>query len=201
MSKVVIQGNASGTGDFTIAAPNSNTDRTFNLPDEAGTIVTTAGLPSGLVTASDLPAGSVIQVVNGNTSTAVTNSSTGTYVDTGITATITPTSASNKIMVLVNICGVWRAAGNTWNRMGIRILRGATTLGIDALAQSWPNTSLEFRNGGLTYSHYDSPNTTSATTYKVQFQAEALSAASGGLTVQKDGNSGTSQIFLMEIVG
>ena len=27
MSKVVIQGNASGTGDFTIAAPNSNTDR------------------------------------------------------------------------------------------------------------------------------------------------------------------------------
>jgi hypothetical protein len=34
MSKVVIQGNASGTGDFTIAAPNSNTDRTLTLPDE-----------------------------------------------------------------------------------------------------------------------------------------------------------------------
>ena len=38
MSRVVIQGDASGTGDFTIAAPNSNTDRTLTLPDEAGTV-------------------------------------------------------------------------------------------------------------------------------------------------------------------
>ena len=42
MSKVKISGNASGTGVFTIAAPNSNTDRTFNLPDEAGTVLTSA---------------------------------------------------------------------------------------------------------------------------------------------------------------
>jgi hypothetical protein len=42
MSKVKIEGNASGTGTFTIAAPNSNTDRTFNLPDEAGTVLTSA---------------------------------------------------------------------------------------------------------------------------------------------------------------
>ena len=38
MSRVVIQGDASGTGDFTIAAPNSNTDRTLTLPDEAGEV-------------------------------------------------------------------------------------------------------------------------------------------------------------------
>jgi hypothetical protein len=43
MSKVTIQGNASGTGTFTIAAPNSNTDRTLNLPDEAGTVLTSSG--------------------------------------------------------------------------------------------------------------------------------------------------------------
>jgi hypothetical protein len=40
MSKVVIQGHASGTGDFTIAAPNSDTDRTLTLPDTDGTLVT-----------------------------------------------------------------------------------------------------------------------------------------------------------------
>jgi len=40
MSKVVIQGNASGTGDFTIAAPNSNNNRTLTLPDTDGTLVT-----------------------------------------------------------------------------------------------------------------------------------------------------------------
>lgn len=43
MSKVVITGNASGTGDFTIAAPNSNTNRTLTLPDEAGTVLTSGG--------------------------------------------------------------------------------------------------------------------------------------------------------------
>jgi len=42
MSKVTISGNASGTGVFTIAAPNSNTDRTLTLPDEAGTVLTSA---------------------------------------------------------------------------------------------------------------------------------------------------------------
>ena len=42
MSKVAIQGNASGTGTFTLAAPNSSTDRTLTLPDEAGTVLTGA---------------------------------------------------------------------------------------------------------------------------------------------------------------
>jgi hypothetical protein len=40
MSNVVITGNASGTGDFTIEAPNSNTDRTLTLPDITGTVLT-----------------------------------------------------------------------------------------------------------------------------------------------------------------
>ena len=43
MSKVAIQGNASGTGTFTIQSPATNTDRVLSLPDEAGTVVTTAG--------------------------------------------------------------------------------------------------------------------------------------------------------------
>jgi len=58
MSKVAIQGNASGTGTFTIAAPNSNTDRTLTLPDEAGTVLTSA---------SDIPASSVTGLTQGIT--------------------------------------------------------------------------------------------------------------------------------------
>lgn len=42
MSKISISGNASGTGVFTIASPNSNTDRTLTLPDATGTFVTKA---------------------------------------------------------------------------------------------------------------------------------------------------------------
>jgi len=43
MSRVKIEGNASGTGTFTIAAPNGSTDRTLTLPDEAGTVLTSGG--------------------------------------------------------------------------------------------------------------------------------------------------------------
>jgi|DEB0MinimDraft_10_1074344.scaffolds.fasta_scaffold09075_5 hypothetical protein len=51
MSKIALQGDASGTGTFTIASPNSNTDRTLTLPDEAGTVLTSdtplSSFPSG----------------------------------------------------------------------------------------------------------------------------------------------------------
>jgi len=40
MSKISLKPNASGTGVFSLEAPNSNVDRTLNLPDEAGTVLT-----------------------------------------------------------------------------------------------------------------------------------------------------------------
>ena len=55
MSQVKISGNASGTGVLTIAAPNTNTDRTINIPDTAGNIVTTGD--SGTISASMLDGG------------------------------------------------------------------------------------------------------------------------------------------------
>ena len=51
MSRVSLSGNPSGTGTFTIASPNSNTDRTLNLPDASGTL-NTSGAPN------EVPAGS-----------------------------------------------------------------------------------------------------------------------------------------------
>jgi hypothetical protein len=46
MSKIALSGNPSGTGTFTLASPNSNTDRTLTLPDVSGTLVTTNDIPS-----------------------------------------------------------------------------------------------------------------------------------------------------------
>ena len=43
MSKISIEGNASGTGTITIAAPNTNSNATLTLPTASGTVVTTAG--------------------------------------------------------------------------------------------------------------------------------------------------------------
>ena len=42
MSKIAIKGNESGTATFTIEAPATNTDRVFELPDEAGKVLTDA---------------------------------------------------------------------------------------------------------------------------------------------------------------
>ena len=50
MSLIKLQGNPSGSGAFTIAAPSSNTDRTLTLPDNTGTVLTSAStsvLPKG----------------------------------------------------------------------------------------------------------------------------------------------------------
>ena len=42
MSKIALTPNASGTGTLTIAAPNTSTDRTLTLPDETGTVLSSA---------------------------------------------------------------------------------------------------------------------------------------------------------------
>ena len=48
MSKIALTPNSSGTGTFSIASPNSNTNRTLTLPDSAGELLTTTGDGSGL---------------------------------------------------------------------------------------------------------------------------------------------------------
>jgi hypothetical protein len=84
MSKVAIQGAATGTGVFTLASPATNTDRTLTLPDEAGTVLTSvSGLPAGnlagSVPASAMPAGSVLQIAKGESTTQVSFVTNLTY--------------------------------------------------------------------------------------------------------------------------
>jgi hypothetical protein len=86
MSKVAISGNASGTGTFTIAAPNSNSDRTLTLPDEAGTVLTSASnLNSSKLTGAVTVDGSGNVGVN-NTSPAVLSSTTQVAVKANASA-------------------------------------------------------------------------------------------------------------------
>ena len=107
MSKVVIQGNASGTGNFTIAAPNSNTDRTFNLPDVAGTVLTTGNQ-------SDFPAGSILQVAQSSASGEFSSSSTS-CVDTGLVTVSFPNNIQSGNKVLVQIeASISEAYSGSW---------------------------------------------------------------------------------------
>ena len=187
MSLLSMAGGATGTGTVTLLAPVTNTDRTLTLPDVTGTVLTNA-------TTTGFPAGSVLQVVTGTTSTAVTNS-TSTYADVGLSATITPTSSSSKILVLTNIMGIAKTSTTQASRMDLKLLRGASELDDSGANLYTAGTNINLRIS-WSHSYYDSPATTSATTYKWQFRNAENTAS---VTVQSDGNAGRSQITLMEI--
>lgn len=70
MSKIALTGDASGTGTFTIASPNSNNNRTLTLPDNTGTVLTTGSTFSGTGPAFFAYANSAQNISNG-TSTKV----------------------------------------------------------------------------------------------------------------------------------
>jgi hypothetical protein len=137
--------------------------------------------------------GKIVQVVSVSYSTSTTNTST-TYADTGLTATITPSSASNKILVMVAQNGLERSNTSNNQCMGIRLLRGATNVAQIATNQDFTGAAQNHYFGGASINYMDSPATTSATTYKTQFNQNA---GSGTVTVQID--SSVSTMILMEV--
>ena len=109
MSKVAIVGDPSGTGTFTISAPNGNTDRTLVLPDEAGTVLTTAGVP-----ASAMPAGSVIQhkyAIIYPTGDISTTSSTPVEVSTSLRVSLQMLNTSNYVVMRLSTTGSGYVSG------------------------------------------------------------------------------------------
>jgi len=140
-----------------------------------------------------LPTGSVLQVVNGSTITGA-NTSSSSYSNTNLTATITPKYSTSKILVLVNQCGCYKD-GNANQGGSLIILRDATTLATigERFAGDNPSGSV-FSIGSISSCYLDSPATTSATTYKTQF-----SSISNVGTIYVQVYSAMSTITLMEI--
>ena len=134
--------------------------------------------------------GHVLQVVQGETNTVYSSASTS-YGDTGLSATITPTSTSSKILISL-------AQHYRFDQYGfsIKVLRGSTDVNSPAgrymVYSQNPNDDLR---GYHNYTLIDSPSTTSATTYKTQ----AALSASSGVNLQLNGNSFYSFLTLMEI--
>jgi hypothetical protein len=143
-----------------------------------------------------LDVGKFFQVVTA-TSTTQSASSSSTFADvTNLSAAITPSSSSNKILISVFCNGVGKETNNAY--MGLKLLRGSTDIalidhliGLDgASGTNYIGTS------GIMY--LDSPSTTSATTYKMQFNSEANNAT---VYINRPNSSdvATSTITLMEI--
>ena len=129
----------------------------------------------------------VLQVVSATTTTTV-NNSTATYVDSSLTVTITPQSATSKIFVAVNqVFYVDNAGGN----LNVGLVRGATFL----QTQIDPTYNSAGQGvGNVSFLYLDSPATTSAITYKTQFARRA-----GGGTMTAQINSNPANITVFEI--
>jgi len=162
LSKVAIEGNASGTGTLTIAAPNTNSNFTLDIPSASGTIDRLNR------------AGNVLQVVSTTKTDTFSTTSTSLVDLTGLSVSITPTSATSKILVFMQI------TGNGTNLQFAQMVRGSTAIykGDDAGNRVGVSIgSLFYGPGGEASSSgsaifLDSPATTSATTYKVQVRTQ-----------------------------
>jgi hypothetical protein len=183
MSKVAITGNASGTGTFTLAAPNSNSDRTLTLPDNTGTILTNA-------TTAGFPAGSVLQVVSAATTTNTSTTSASYVAATNLTASITPSSTSNKILILVNM-NLYCSASNTEGAITI-YRNGSDLTGGSGFADMYTGSSDFILQAPMMY--LDSPSSTSSVTYAVY-----LKRTQGAGTLQTSLRGTTNTITLLEI--
>lgn len=140
---------------------------------------------SGIVT------GKILQVIQDRDSTQRLTSSS-TYQDTGLTATITPSSTSSKILIIVDHNGTY-AYGASGIQLDTKLFRDATELSRSTCGLG---NSQELIFGSVTHNYLDSPATTSAITYKTQFRN---SGGTGDIGFNTYGNS--SGITLMEIAG
>jgi len=170
---------------------------------QAGT-VESGDLAAGAIGSGDLPAGSVIQVVSASTTTT-DDLQTTSYVDTSLSCSITPTSATSKILVLVDQMGAERFDSDGSHNIGARLLRGATAIG----GERWVERRVGAGSGGVTLTYFgvyikelDSPNTTSSVTYKTQARVNNISNSGRALfQVASGGSNETSTMILMEIAG
>ena len=168
------------------------------------TKIKSLGITDGTITSADLAAGvggKVLQVVSADYSTYVTTTST-TYVDSGLTASITPSSASNKILVLISQhLQHWNESGN-WSTLKYKLLRGSTTV-YESETNVGMTFTYDYGGSGINLGLYqpmsilDLPSSTSALTYKTQI----AKAGNGGSSVGAQTSANKSFITLIEIAG
>lgn len=185
MANLILNGSTSGS--ITLAAPAVANTTTLTLPTTSGTVLT-----SGANT--NFPAGSVLQVVN-TTYATVTSTSSSSYTDTGITLNITPSSSSNKVLILVNISGLFSSSA-TVGQFAISDGSNNLLLEFEGLTAYSLSSGTSYGEVGTNYLH--SPATTSSFTYKIRFK----NVAGTGISInQKTSGVSTSTITLIEVKG
>jgi len=177
-----------GTGASTLTANsvllgNGTSAPQMIAPSTSGNVLTSDGS-----TWASVAGGKVIQVVTGTTTTQVDTSST-TLVDTGLSAAITPSATSSKVLCLIS-----QSVSHNSRSVGRLVLLRTTTNIYDTIEVGDADNQRTLHFAAF----LDSPSTTSATTYKTQM---ARFDQSGTINIQRNdsGSAGKSTIILAEI--
>jgi hypothetical protein len=184
-------------GDIEYRSSTANVNTRLGIGSTGNILTVVGGVPAWAAPAGG---GKVLQVVMGTTTTG-TSIASETFTDTTLTANITPSSASSKVLVLFSQqYRSYRAADA--QGVGIRLVRGATTITGYGTSDNYSAFTWSGSTGGAEYrtvtsgNYLDSPATTSSTTYKIQ--ACVNNTASNGSFYGQTG-SAVSTIILMEI--
>ena len=160
-------------------------------------------------------AGKILQTVRGELTTKFASSNTASYVDIGLSATITPASTSNKIIIHATIWSGGQYDGYPF----FRLLRGSTEIGsgtgnsgsnnVNAFAGGFFTAlgSMIYRQHCLNRHYIDNPATLNQITYKIQGKNAYVAGGAGIVYVNRSENDGDnlfagccqSEIVLMEL--
>ena len=186
-------------GDL-IAATGADTPARLAVGTNGQVLTADSTTATGLKWAAVAAGGKVLQVVQATTTTSVVVATT-TLTDTGLTASITPSATTSKILVLIsqsyyNGCSTAVNVGS-----GFNLRRGSTDiLTMPQYSQGYfelqSNTAAKQLSGYTPMIYLDSPSTTSSTTYKTQ---GSVWETAGTKAVQFQWNGMPSTITLIEI--
>jgi hypothetical protein len=176
--------------------------------------ITSASLASGVPTRAQLPAGSILQVVQTvKTDTFSTANGTGNPATiTGLSASITPTSASSRILIQANFGQLSGSSETTW---GIFMFRNGTKINFGDAAGSRAQGSIAggiassgatYRGNSASIMFVDSPATTSALSYTFSLGSNGsatiyLNQDGRNTDAANDSTRTTTTVILMEIAG
>jgi hypothetical protein len=182
------------TGDIYYASA-ANTPARLAIGSTSDVLTVAGGVPSWAAPAGG--GGKVLQVVQA-TLTGYVNTTSTSYATTGLTQSITPSSATSKVLVMVNLSSAVKNTGNAATALQVKLLRDATQ--ISFAGDNLGHTAVSDKNnfGSVAFTYLDSPATTSATTYVIHY-ASKTSGQEVGINDYSASNTAVSSIVLLEI--
>ena len=181
------------TGDIYYASA-ANTPARLAIGSTSNVLTVAGGIPSWAAPAGG---GKVLQVVQDLLDGLIQTTST-TYADTGLSVSITPSSASSKVLVMAAMQGLTKTSGNSQTKAKVRLLKDSTVLQNTGERVAYTNNDGTLDVGSHTIMYLDSPATTSSLTYKIQY-ASGTSGQTVYINDYEATDNNRSSIIVMEI--